>query len=104
MAWVFVICAGIFEIVGVIGMNGVARAKTTSSFATLFIGFVFSFTLLNLSLQTLPMGVSYAVWTGIGAAGATLVGMLLFKESKDWKRILFISFIIIAVIGLKLTS
>ncbi len=50
------------------------------------------------------MGVSYAVWTGIGAAGATLVGMLLFKESKDWKRILFISFIIIAVIGLKLTS
>ena len=104
MAWVFVICAGIFEIVGVIGMNVVARAKTPRSFATLFIGFVFSFTLLNLSLQTLPMGVSYAVWTGIGAAGATLVGMLLFKESKDWKRILFISFIIIAVIGLKLTS
>ena len=104
MAWVFVICAGIFEIVGVIGMNGVARAKTPRSFATLFIGFAFSFTLLNLSLQTLPMGVSYAVWTGIGAAGATLVGMLLFKESKDWKRILFISFIIIAVIGLKLTS
>lgn len=49
MAWVFVICAGIFEIVGVIGMNGVARAKTPRSFATLFIGFVFSFTLLNLS-------------------------------------------------------
>lgn len=56
MAWFFVICAGIFEIVGVIGMNGVARAKTPRSFATLFIGFAFSFTLLNLSLQTLPMG------------------------------------------------
>jgi paired small multidrug resistance pump len=63
-----------------------------------------SFGFLSLAMQALPMGTSYAVWTGIGTIGGTLVGMVFYKESHDWKRILFISMILIAAIGLKLTA
>jgi paired small multidrug resistance pump len=50
------------------------------------------------------MGISYAVWTGIGTVGGVIIGMLFYGESKDWKRILFIGAILVAVVGLKLTS
>lgn len=104
MAWVYLIVAGLFEVGGVIGMNKVAQRKHLSSFAFLIGAFTCSFTFLALAMKTLPMGVSYAVWTGIGTVGGTLVGMFLYNESKDWKRVLFISFIIIAVVGLKITQ
>ncbi|MCH7322048.1 multidrug efflux SMR transporter [Solibacillus sp. MA9] len=104
MAWVYLILAGLFEVGGVIGMNKVAQRKNLSSFAILFGAFACSFTFLALAMKTLPMGVSYAVWTGIGTVGGTLVGMFIYNESKDWKRVLFISFIIIAVVGLKITQ
>jgi len=55
-------------------------------------------------MKSLPAGTAYAVWTGIGTVGGTLVGMFFYGEDKDWKRILFISLIIVAVVGLKLTS
>ncbi|MDF2700871.1 MAG: rane transporter of cations and cationic drug, partial [Haloplasmataceae bacterium] len=54
--------------------------------------------------KTLPMGVTYAVWTGIGTVGGTIVGMLFYGDAKDWKRIFFIAIILISVIGLKLTT
>ena len=104
MAWVFLILAGLFEVGGVIGMNLVAQRKSASSFAIMFGAFTFSFSFLALAMKTLPMGVSYAVWTGIGTVGGTLVGMFIYGESKNWKRILFISFILIAVVGLKITQ
>ena len=104
MAWVYLILAGLFEVGGVIGMNKVAQRKSVSSFAIMFGAFAFSFSFLALAMKTLPMGVSYAVWTGIGTVGGTLVGMFIYGESKDWKRILFISFIILAVVGLKITQ
>lgn len=62
------------------------------------------FWFLALSMKTLPMGFSYAVWTGIGTIGGTIVGMLFYGEKKDWKRVSFIGLILAAVIGLKLTS
>ncbi|MEG0384480.1 DMT family transporter [Solibacillus cecembensis] len=104
MAWVYLIFAGLFEVSGVIGMNKVVQKRSIGAFALLFGSFACSFTLLALAMKTLPMGLSYAVWTGIGTVGGTLVGMLFYKESKNWKRILFISFILIAVVGLKLTQ
>ncbi|AWE07566.1 QacE family quaternary ammonium compound efflux SMR transporter [Lysinibacillus sp. 2017] len=104
MAWVYLIFAGLFEVGGVIGMNKVAQKKSIANFSFLFGSFIFSFTLLAFAMKTLPMGVSYAVWTGIGTVGGTLIGMFVYNESKDWKRILFISFIIIAVVGLKVTQ
>ena len=104
MAWVYLIFAGLCEVGGVMGMNKVAQKKSAANFAFLFGSFACSFTLLALAMKALPMGVAYAVWTGIGTVGGTLVGMFLYNESKNWRRILFISFILIAVVGLKLTQ
>jgi paired small multidrug resistance pump len=103
MAWIFLIFAGIFEVVGVTGMNQINREKNFKSYFILFVGFVISFSFLSLAMESLPMGLSYAVWTGIGTIGGAIVGMIFYGESKDWKRILFIGFILAAVVGLKLT-
>jgi paired small multidrug resistance pump len=103
MAWIFLIFAGIFEVVGVTGMNQINREKNFKSYFILFVGFAISFSLLSLAMESLPMGLSYAVWTGIGTIGGAIVGMIFYGESKDWKRILFIGFILAAVVGLKLT-
>ncbi|WP_174733204.1 DMT family transporter [Mesobacillus harenae] len=104
MGWFFLIIAGAFEIVGVIGMNLINKYGNLKSYIILFIGFFLSFGSLALAMKTLPMGLSYAVWTGIGTVGGTIVGMLFYKEPKDWKRISFIGIILASVIGLKLTS
>ena len=90
--------------VGVTGMNKVVRDKNVQSYIVLFLGFIISFSLLGLAMKTLPAGTAYAVWTGIGTVGGTIVGMLFYGEAKDWRRTLFIALIIVAVLGLKLTS
>ena len=104
MAWLYLILAGAFEVVGVTGMNKVVKDKNLKSYIVLFMGFIISFSFLSLAMKTLPMGISYAVWTGIGTVGGVIIGMLFYGESKDWKRILFIGAILVAVVGLKLTS
>lgn len=104
MGWIFLILAGCFEIVGVDNMNRVVKYKNMQSYIRLFAGFALSFIFLSFALKTLPLGLSYAVWTGIGTVGGTLVGMIFHGESKDFKRILFIGMILIGVIGLKLTT
>lgn len=104
MAWISLIFAGLFEVVGVMGMNLVIINKKIQSYLVLGIGFLLSFSLLSIALKTLPMGLGYAVWTGIGTVGSALVGMFIYGESKDWRRILFIAIIIVAIIGLKIIS
>ncbi len=63
-----------------------------------------SFYLLILAIKTLPLGTAYAVWTGIGAVGVAVLGIILFKESADWYRLLSITLVIAGIIGLKLTD
>lgn len=104
MAWVYLVFAGLFEVVGVMGINRLNRERNIKSVALLFGGFLMSFLLLSLAMRTLPMGTSYAVWTGIGTVGSALVGMLFFGESKDWRRLLFIAIVLCSVVGLKLTA
>jgi paired small multidrug resistance pump len=104
MAWVYLILAGALEVVGVTGMNKVAKNKNLQAYMILLIGFIFSFSFLGLAMKTLPAGTAYAVWTGIGTVGGTVVGMLFYGEAKDWRRILFIGMIVVAVIGLKTTT
>lgn len=103
MGWIYLILAGCCEVIGVIGFNRVNKYQNIQSYLILFIGFMFSFSLLSLAMKTLPLGMSYAIWTGIGTIGATVVGMVFYDEPKDWKRILFIGMILTGVIGLKLT-
>ena len=104
MAWLYLVIAGIFEIVWAIGL------KYTEGFSKLLpsIGTVtamgFSFVFLSLALKTIPVGTGYAVWTGIGAAGTAICGMMLFHESREIARLLCILLIVAGIIGLKLTS
>ncbi|PGK51938.1 QacE family quaternary ammonium compound efflux SMR transporter [Priestia megaterium] len=102
MAWVYLILAGIGEVLGVISMNKLSKEKKKIYLVILIVGFIFSF--LTLAMNSLSVGLSYAVWTGIGTVGGTIVGMLFYGESKDWRRLVFIGMILFAVIGLKLTS
>ncbi|MCL7747554.1 SMR family transporter [Halalkalibacter sp. MEB205] len=66
--------------------------------------FGLSFLFLSLAMSILPMAIAYAVWTGIGAAGGVVIGMLFYNESKHWKRLFFLSMIIFASVGLKLVT
>ena len=104
MAWIFLVLAGCCEVIGVIGMNKVTEKKCISSFAVLVIGFALSFGMLSLALRTLPLGMSYAIWTGIGSVGATLVGMIFYGDSRSMNRILLIALVIVSIVGLKLMS
>ncbi|MFZ3576719.1 DMT family transporter [Virgibacillus sp. DJP39] len=104
MAWLFLAIAGVGEVIGVIGINKINNNKSWQSFALLFGGFSGSFLFLTLAMETIQMSTAYAVWTGIGTVGSVLIGMFLYKESKDWRRLVFIGMILVAAVGLKLIS
>ncbi|MEI5989687.1 DMT family transporter [Enterococcus crotali] len=102
MSWLFLITAGIFEMLGVGSISRFNLNKDKKNLFMLFLTFGSSFIFLYLAMKSLPMGISYAIWTGIGAAGGAILGMLFYGESKDWRRIIFIGVILASVIGLKL--
>ena len=107
MNWILLIIAAFFE-VGFASCLGKAK-ESSGSVATLWLmGFLvclsISMLLLYKASQTLPIGTAYAVWTGIGAAGTALVGIIFFKEPADFWRIFFITTLIGSVVGLKAVS
>jgi len=104
MEWISLIFAGCFEILGVAMLNLYKKKKNIQVFTLILFSFAMSFVFLSLAMKTLPMGLSYAIWTGIGAVGATFIGIILYGESAGLKRLSFMSLIIISIIGLKLTS
>jgi paired small multidrug resistance pump len=104
MAWISLIIAGLFEIVGILGMNRIKRDNNAKAYLIFCIGIIMSFICLSFAMRSLPMGTAYAIWTGIGTAGGALVGMLFFGESQEWRRILFIGMVLAAAVGLKLIS
>lgn len=104
MAWAFVILAGLFETGFALSLkasNGFTRVIPS----VLFIVFAAaSFTLLATGLRSLPVGAAYAVWTGIGAAGTAVAGMVWFGESTEVLKLISIVLIVAGVVGLQLTS
>ncbi|MCZ8537580.1 multidrug efflux SMR transporter [Paenisporosarcina quisquiliarum] len=104
MAWIFLIIAGLFEMTGVAMISQVHKNRNWKSISGLFISFTASFLFLALAMETLPMGTAYAVWTGIGASGGAILGMILYGEPKTWLRILFIAMVLGAAVGLKFIS
>ncbi|CAM3646161.1 quaternary ammonium compound efflux SMR transporter SugE [Mesobacillus zeae] len=104
MAWVLLFIAGLFEVVWSIGL------KYTEGFTKLWpsvitvVGMIISFYFLSAAVKTLPIGTAYAVWTGIGAAGAVILGIILFGEPKSMLRLAFVGLILVGIIGLKATS
>jgi paired small multidrug resistance pump len=104
MAWISLILAGFFEMFGVAMINKLHKDRNWKSLVLLVLGFGASFIFLSYAMETLPMGTTYAIWTGIGASGGAILGMLLYGESKEWKRLVFITIVLGAAIGLKLVS
>ncbi|MCM3786080.1 multidrug efflux SMR transporter [Neobacillus mesonae] len=104
MAWAAVILAGLSEIIGVIGIKGLSSGKGKKYFLLMGVSFLLSFSLLSYAMQSLSMGTAYAVWTGIGTVGSTIVGMFIFGEPKEARRVLFIAMILCSAVGLKLIS
>lgn len=106
MSWILLIIAGLFE-VGFATCLGKAR-ETGSNTALWMTGFfvclAISMFLLYKATQTLPIGTAYAVWTGIGAVGTVLMGIIFFKEPADFWRLFFITMLIGSIIGLKTVS
>ncbi|MEO2076547.1 MAG: multidrug efflux SMR transporter [Bacillus sp. (in: firmicutes)] len=104
MAWISLVLAGLCEMFGVVMINKLHQSRNWKSLALLILGFGASFLFLSYSMETLPMGTAYAIWTGIGASGGSILGIFLYGESKDWKRLVFIAMVLGAAIGLKLVS
>jgi len=104
MPWMALVLAGCCEVFGVIGLKQVSLRKGVTAFALLIAAFAGSFSLLTYAMQHIPMGTAYAIWTGIGTVGGALVGMFMYGEAKEAKRLLFIAMILAAAVGLKLIS
>jgi len=104
MAWIALICAGLLEIGGVIGIKGVSQRKGWGYLLLMLASFAISFSLLSFAMESIPMGTAYAIWTGIGTVGSTVTGMVLFGEPKEWRRVLFIAMILCSAVGLKLIT
>lgn len=104
MGWLYVALATVSEIVGVVGLKKYSQKKNVKNGLIYSGGFGASFAFLYLSFQYLQVSVAYAVWIGIGTAGAVLINMILFNESKNVERILSIILIIVGVVGLKWLS
>jgi quaternary ammonium compound-resistance protein SugE len=102
--WLALFAAGLLEIAWALGLkysDGLTRFWPT---AATVVAIVLSFGLMALALRSLPFGTAYAVWTGIGASGSIIVGMLIYSESTDPVRILCLTLIVAGMVGLKLNS
>jgi quaternary ammonium compound-resistance protein SugE len=104
MAWVYLTVAGLFEIGWAIGLKySDGFSKPIPSSLTIM-AMVLSVWMLALAMKTIPVGTAYAVWTGIGAVGVAVLGMVLFGESREILRMVCLFLIITGIIGLKLVS
>ena len=103
MAWVVLVIAGLFEVAWAIGL------KYTEGFTRLWpsvgtvAAMVISVILLGWAMRSLPVGTAYAVWTGIGAVGTVILGIVLFQEPATVARLLCVAMILAGIVGLKLT-
>ena len=104
MAWIYLLTAGLFECGWAVGL------KYTDGFTRLWpslftiIAMAASFWLLSMAMKTIPVGTAYAVWTGIGAVGVAIIGMVLFNEPRDWLRLASLFLILAGVAGLKISA
>lgn len=104
LAWGYLIIAGTFEVVWAIALKySYGFSKLMPSVVTIG-GMIISFYFLSMATKTLPLGTAYAIWTGIGSLGTILLGVILFHEALNPLRIVFLSCILIGILGLKLTS
>ena len=104
MSWIVLVIAGLLEVVWAIGLNYThGFTRQTPSVITIA-AMIVSIVMLSWAMRTLPVGTAYAVWTGIGAVGAAITGILLLGESASLARIASLALIVAGIIGLKLST
>lgn len=103
-AWLMLLLAGLLEIVWAVGLKYADGFSKPWPSAITIAAMAASMYLLALAARTLPIGTAYAVWTGIGAVGAALLGMMLFSESASLMRVACIALIVAGIAGLKLAT
>ena len=104
MAWVFLACAGLLEVVWSSFLK-LSEGFTKLGWSVVTIaGMLASFYLLSQAMKTLPLGTAYAIWTGIGALGSVIVGIVVFREPVTALRLFFVAMLLAGIVGLKLTS
>lgn len=107
MSWIILIIAGLFEVAFAFSL-GKAKEATGNDvywwYGSFLVALTISMVLLVKATQSLPIGTAYAVWTGIGAVGTVLIGILVFKDPASFWRIFFIITLIASIIGLKVVS
>ncbi|GMU87510.1 MAG: putative multidrug resistance protein [Ignavibacteriales bacterium] len=104
MHWIILFIAGLFEIAWAIGMKySDSFSKPWASTFTI-VCMIISFALLSYAMKFLPVGTAYGIWTGIGAVGTAIMGIILFNDPKDLPRLLFLGMICVGIIGLKMVS
>ena len=104
MPWVLLVIAGLFEVAWAIGLKYTEGfTKLWPSVGTLA-AMALSVILLGLAMRSLPVGTAYAVWTGIGAVGTVILGIVLFAEPATAARLACVGLIVAGILGLKLTS
>ena len=104
MAWVYLIVAGLLETGWAIGLKYTDGFRRPVPSILTVIGIAASMFLLGLAARTIPIGTAYAIWVGIGAVGAVVLGIILFDEPRNLARITFVALLIVSLIGLKLTT
>ena len=104
MGWIYILVASTVEVIGVIGLKLFSQQKNLFNLLLFCSGFVLSYLFLYFALNYLDMSIAYAVWMGLGTAGAVLVNMIFFGESRKLSRIFGVILIITGVVGLKMIS
>lgn len=102
MYWLILVLAGIFEMLGVVVINMYSNTHQKRYVLLLILTFACSLYFLSVALIAIPMSTAYAIWTGIGAVGGAIVGILFYGESKNVLRLFFMGLILTSTIGLKL--
>jgi quaternary ammonium compound-resistance protein SugE len=104
MAWVFLLIAGVFECGWAIGLKYTDGFSRPIPSLVTILALAISLWTLSLSMKTIPVGTAYAVWTGIGAVGVSVLGMVLFDASRELARVACLAIIVAGVIGLNFVT
>ncbi len=104
IGWIFLLIASILEIGFVTTLKLTHDNKNSPLNIVFVVCLIGSFYFLDKSLSTIPVGTAYAIWTGIGATGAAIIGVFYFKDPVTMGRLIFLGLLIISIVGLKLTS
>lgn len=104
MSWIYIFIAGTFEVTWAVALKFTEGFTRFIPSAVFVVALVLSSYFLAMGIKSIPIGTAYGVWTGIGVVGTTILGIFLFNEPHNLARIVFLTLLIIGIVGLKLTT